>query len=439
MPTRSAGDIYYGNRSTSIPAATATSSTRPIASGLEITRANHVAAPSFVRLQQDNLANPNPAWLIKAFEYSHPTLGERIEFANTYRPWEHGEPLVYESRISTEGMASTASRGRPGPARPGRARGGGVMWRRFLPPLPDRPLRIGFLHHPPYMQWGPDGLPAGLSVEVISEAARRVHLPLEWVYTNGDVEGPFRDGTIDLWPALTILPARRIYFSDPWLTADLYIVVRGGGPKPDLIHRSDWSRRPAGDGVGAPETIPARDEQALSRRPGARDGVLRRGSERRLPAADRRDAGAARIRRPGARRRLHNYVVDNEIKMAIGSRFETRAAADMLRQELDRMARDGTLGGMSARGPDYQASEILAIFELLEARARTRLLVGGIVALGAALAMTTWLLVALYTASRTTAREQAARSQLEDELRQSQKLEASAASPAASPTTSTTC
>ena len=31
---------------------------------------------------------------------------------------------------------------------------------------------------------------------------------------------------------------------------------------------------------------------------------------------------------------------------------------------------------------------------------------------------------ALYTASRTTAREQAARSQLEDELRQSQKLEA---------------
>ena len=69
------------------------------AGALEITRANHVAAMSFVRLQQDNLANPNPAWLIKVFEYSHPTLGERIEFANTYRPWEHGEPLVYESHF----------------------------------------------------------------------------------------------------------------------------------------------------------------------------------------------------------------------------------------------------------------------------------------------------------------------------------------------------
>jgi Zn-dependent protease with chaperone function len=67
--------------------------------GLEITRTNHEAALSFVRLQQDNLANPNPAWLIKVFEYSHPTLAERIEFANTYRPWEHGEPLVYGSHF----------------------------------------------------------------------------------------------------------------------------------------------------------------------------------------------------------------------------------------------------------------------------------------------------------------------------------------------------
>jgi len=88
------------------------------------------------------------------------------------------------------------------------------------------------------------------------------------------------------------------------------------------------------------------------------------------------------------------------------------------------MARDGTLGGIVRPYSYYQASEILAIFELLEARARSRLLVGGIVALGPALAMTTWLLVALYTASRTTEREQAARAQLENELRQSQKLEA---------------
>jgi Zn-dependent protease with chaperone function len=64
--------------------------------GLEITRTNHSGAMAFVKLQQDNLANPRPAWLIEVFQYSHPTLAERIEFANTYRPWEHGEPLAYE-------------------------------------------------------------------------------------------------------------------------------------------------------------------------------------------------------------------------------------------------------------------------------------------------------------------------------------------------------
>ena len=64
--------------------------------GLEITRANHAAALSFVKLQQDNLANPRPDWLIKVLHASHPTMAERIEFANTYRPWEQGQPLKYE-------------------------------------------------------------------------------------------------------------------------------------------------------------------------------------------------------------------------------------------------------------------------------------------------------------------------------------------------------
>jgi Zn-dependent protease with chaperone function len=64
--------------------------------GLEITRANRPAALSFVRLQQDNLANPRPHWLVRLFRASHPTLAERIEFANSYRPWETGQPRVYE-------------------------------------------------------------------------------------------------------------------------------------------------------------------------------------------------------------------------------------------------------------------------------------------------------------------------------------------------------
>ena len=64
--------------------------------GLEITRDNRSAALAFVKLQQDNLANPRPHWLLKVLRADHPPLGERIDFCNTYRPWERGQPLAYE-------------------------------------------------------------------------------------------------------------------------------------------------------------------------------------------------------------------------------------------------------------------------------------------------------------------------------------------------------
>jgi len=62
---------------------------------LELTRDNHAAATAFVRLQNENLSNPFPGTLYTLFRASHPSLAERIEFANDYRPWEKGQPLRY--------------------------------------------------------------------------------------------------------------------------------------------------------------------------------------------------------------------------------------------------------------------------------------------------------------------------------------------------------
>lgn len=67
--------------------------------GLELTRDNHAAATAFVKLQQENLSNPRPGPLYKLWRASHPTLGERIDFCNTYRPWETGGELEYEDRF----------------------------------------------------------------------------------------------------------------------------------------------------------------------------------------------------------------------------------------------------------------------------------------------------------------------------------------------------
>ncbi len=64
--------------------------------GLEITQDNHAAATAFVKLQQENLGNPRPGLLYKLWRASHPTLGERIDFCNEYRPWETGQPLKHD-------------------------------------------------------------------------------------------------------------------------------------------------------------------------------------------------------------------------------------------------------------------------------------------------------------------------------------------------------
>ena len=71
---------------------------------LEIRQNNHAAAMSFVKLQEENLAIPRPGWLYKFWRSSHPSLGDRIDFCNNYRPWEEGKPLKYESLFRKENM-----------------------------------------------------------------------------------------------------------------------------------------------------------------------------------------------------------------------------------------------------------------------------------------------------------------------------------------------
>src|SRR5687767_754129 len=62
---------------------------------LEITQDNRAAASTFVRLQEENLAVPRPSRLYQLWRGSHPSLGDRVDFANHYRPWAQGQPLRY--------------------------------------------------------------------------------------------------------------------------------------------------------------------------------------------------------------------------------------------------------------------------------------------------------------------------------------------------------
>jgi STE24 endopeptidase len=70
---------------------------------LEITHDNLGCAAAFAKLQQSNLGVPRPSWFYVVWRASHPTLGDRIDFCNQYRPWETGEPEVYSHHFSGSG------------------------------------------------------------------------------------------------------------------------------------------------------------------------------------------------------------------------------------------------------------------------------------------------------------------------------------------------
>ena len=63
---------------------------------LESTRDNRAAATAFVRLQEETLSVPRPGPLYMLWRGSHPALGDRVDFANRYRPWETKERLRYD-------------------------------------------------------------------------------------------------------------------------------------------------------------------------------------------------------------------------------------------------------------------------------------------------------------------------------------------------------
>ena len=63
--------------------------------GLEITQNNQAGGEAFIALQMQNLANPRPGALFKFWRSTHPPLGERVDYCNTYCPWSEGKPLKY--------------------------------------------------------------------------------------------------------------------------------------------------------------------------------------------------------------------------------------------------------------------------------------------------------------------------------------------------------
>jgi STE24 endopeptidase len=82
--------------------------------GLELTHQNHAAAMEFVGDVRSGRVAPDWNTFFLIFQGTHPSVAQRIEFANSYKPWETGAPLAYgnvckpelDSRIAQGSRAS---------------------------------------------------------------------------------------------------------------------------------------------------------------------------------------------------------------------------------------------------------------------------------------------------------------------------------------------
>ena len=70
--------------------------------GIEITRNNEVAAQLFADAVPEHLSNPRPGIIYKIWRSHHPSLGDRVDFCNSYCPWEVGKPMKYGEYFKEE-------------------------------------------------------------------------------------------------------------------------------------------------------------------------------------------------------------------------------------------------------------------------------------------------------------------------------------------------
>jgi len=215
-----------------------------------------------------------------------------------------------------------------------------------LPPVPRRPLLIGFEHNPPTLIRTASGF-AGLAVETVSEAAKRAGVQLRWVETGTSSDEAFQKRLVDLWPLMANLPDRRkrVHFTRPWLHSSHSLLVRADSVPPDRSYagRIALFRMPLHVRL-VRETFP---EAQVAEFPDAQQ-IMKEVCRGTASAGflEGRAALTAILKKPSecASVALRVQILPGlTLQHSVASTFEAARAAEMIRHEIANMFRDGTL------------------------------------------------------------------------------------------------
>jgi diguanylate cyclase (GGDEF)-like protein len=255
-------------------------------------------------------------------------------------------------------------------------------------------LRAGYNSYFPFVVPGPDGRPAGLAVDVVTEAARRAYIRLQWVPSGDDVDEMLRKGEVDFYPILTLTSTRRTEFhaSQPWWENETALISLEAAPvvKPTATSGKRIAIRglpivkvlaeslfPASVRVIIPQ-VEAMVTELCS---GRVDAVF---LDLRLLQSQLLKGPAACVDRP-----LHVISVPGgSLSQGTIARKEVAAAADRIYDQIAELALSGYLSETASRWSMVSAFQSHHMKDILDAQQRARTMRYSLIALTLALVLT---------------------------------------------------
>ena len=208
--------------------------------------------------------------------------------------------------------------------------------------------KVGYSQSAPWVTRNASGKPEGLVFDVLTVAARRAGVELEWQFHPENMDDALRGGQVDLWSQGNATPERLAEFAgtEPWLASDYWLVWQGpeGGRLPSMAGRTVAIR-------GLPHLIRMAQHDLPQARIAAHDGLPQ--------ALAKVCAGAGFDALVVERHHLHRLLSNNpagcaqtlqtallpqgRVPISLFARKGSERIAEALRREIGAMALAGNL------------------------------------------------------------------------------------------------
>jgi diguanylate cyclase (GGDEF)-like protein len=277
-------------------------------------------------------------------------------------------------------------------------------------------VRVGADEAPPFVSLAENGVPRGLAVDILNEAARREGVTLFWVVVKGMTPDEALDRNIvDIWPILGVTDIRqtRLHLTKPWFQNEFCLFSREGDPVDSIEQSANrkiaYADYPLAGGL-ARQHFP---KSAQLMRVASNAAVIDTFCKGQVAAGflEARTLEGTLLNRPVACRdvALHVRLLPSLVGYgSIASKPAAAPVADALYRETLQLVRDGTFSAAVNRWSSFSAGQVRSLLALQQAQTRDQIFFLGSGALAAALVILSFLLHSAYRARASAERSRQA-------------------------------